>query len=166
MESEISKIFRVGTLCLAALIAQLIGCEARDDTVSTAATRAAATFIADPRQMSTERVYLYSAYHATDLAVVEGTLAFSLDVSGRVSGRWTTRRTDVEPSIDVGPQVGTGTLEGEVERDGRLVLRTTSIADYEVLIVCESSSGDMRGHWQYRNDAGVAASGRFVATEK
>jgi hypothetical protein len=127
-----------------------------------------------PTQSTTaaaKNAFRYIGYH-NGVSVVEGTLEFAVASDGSISGDWNLRRTAAgapqNPSnaaIKLGPQVGQGELIGEVAA-GQMVLRTTSIADYEVILVSTHfNQNEISGIWQYRTFVGVETEGTFRATK-
>ena len=107
--------------------------------------------------------YRYLAYHNSSDPVVVGSLHIVTNEDGSITGTWKLTRTGTQPTLEVGPQVGSGRLWIEIDRSARIIMRTTMIADFEVIMVGTKENDKVRGEWQYRNDTGTVATGEFTA---
>jgi hypothetical protein len=104
--------------------------------------------------------------------VVEGQLEFAVASDGKVSGNWKLARvvpvsgqSSTISALALGPQIGEGELTGEVTA-GQLAMRTTNVADYEVILVSTNFSGEqISGTWHYCTDSGVETKGTFRADQ-
>ena len=114
-----------------------------------------------------EDVYRYTAYDEADRAVVAGTLyvvylpSDVLDEPDRLQGRWALDAT----AEGVGPQDGTGALEGTIGGGAVSVNLNPGMADDNVYLHgrFEDDRARMTGEWSYATFAGPQAGGRFEA---
>ena len=115
------------------------------------------------------RVYSYVAFGAADTVTrVVGTLAFRDLVTRfpcRINGTWNLRAVG-DPG-NVGPQVGAGTLEGEVDQAGKVHINLNpGMADNNVFLIGSfvgGPRGSIEGEWRVSTFVGEVATGRFRA---
>jgi hypothetical protein len=105
-------------------------------------------------------VYAYRATSGTD-AVVEGTMSIELHADSSVTGRWTLQRIPgSDPRIVVGPQIGTGTLAGEVVAGRIVVDLNPGWADNNVFLALRGTARDLlTGTWDHATIIGPVAGG-------
>jgi len=106
----------------------------------------------------------YEATTTVGLPLLEGELRLRYPTDSTVAGTWSIRRLPgADPSLEVGPQVGTGTLIGI--RDGHTLNLdlNPNWADNNVMLTGEAAAGALRGRWTWSAFTGPRASGRFTA---
>lgn len=106
----------------------------------------------------------YEATTTVGLPLLEGELRLRYPTDSTVAGTWSIRRLpNADPSIEVGPQVGAGTVAGF--RDGHTLYLDLNPgwADDNVMLVGEAAAGALRGRWTWSAFTGPRASGRFTA---
>jgi len=106
----------------------------------------------------------YEATTTVGLPLLEGELVLRYPTDSTVAGTWSIRRSPgADPDIEVGPQVGSGTLVGM--RDGNTLYLDLNPgwADNNVMLVGEASAGALRGRWTWSAFTGPRSSGRFTA---
>jgi hypothetical protein len=137
--------------------------------VTTPAPNPGATSATRPVPAKLQKFHYVGSYLGTP--VVEGTLQIQVAPTGTVTGLWELALTPSaneklrSATVTLGPQIGQGELGGEVAR-GQIFLRTTTVADYEVIFVSTHfDPNEIRGTWQFRTDAGVEKEGTFRATQ-
>ena len=120
----------------------------------------ATTSFLDKTTVETETAYQYVGYTHDGVAVVRGTLTLSVSDVGRVVGRWELRGAD--PGR-IGPQVGRGTLTGNVVNGILFVNLNPQNADNNVLLSGRFSRTEYVGRWEWVGFRGVLNAGTFRA---
>lgn len=118
------------------------------------------------------RVYAYAAFGSADtVSRVVGTLTLQSAVTrfpASLAGTWDLRA--VGDAGDVGPQVGTGTFEGEIDSAGKVRINLNpGMADNNVFLVGAFVGGPqtaIAGQWRVSTFVGETAGGRFTATPR
>ena len=108
------------------------------------------------------QVYRYSAFDSFGNEVVRGVLVVVIDDAHRVSGRWDLRQTDPE-AIMIGPQVGSGTLEGMINGKKIWLNLNPENADNNVILSGTYCGRGVWGIWEFVGFPGVLNSGTFRA---
>ena len=109
-----------------------------------------------------EQTWEYTAYTSSGTAVVTGT--FIVRGDGRdLTGTWATEL--LQPSANVGPQVGTGELRGSWDVEGQSVFfdMNPGWADNNVFLVGEPTGDALSGTWSHSTLLGPVAGGQFLA---
>ncbi len=97
--------------------------------------------------------------------VVEGQLQITSVESNRLKGKWDLKAIGNPPNL--GPQIGTGALEGEVTNDGGVRINLNpSMADNNVSLTGKIEERRIRGEWSYSGFAGIINRGAFEATKE
>jgi len=109
-----------------------------------------------------EQAYRYSAFDSLGKEVVRGMLFIAIDDLHRVSGRWRLCQTDPEARM-IGPQVGSGTLEGMIRGKQIWVNLNPGNADNNVMLSGTYYGAVIEGMWQFVGFPGVLNSGTFRA---
>ena len=109
-----------------------------------------------------EQAYRYSAFDSLGNEVVRGMLFIAIDDLHRVSGRWRLCQTDPEARM-IGPQVGSGTLEGMIHGKQIWVNLNPGNADNNVMLSGTYYGAVIEGMWQFVGFPGVLNSGTFRA---
>ena len=92
--------------------------------------------------------YAYTGYDRNGKEIVKGTLSLAVDDSGRISGTWDLALTDTT-AIMIGPQVGEGTLVGEVRGEEAGINLNPDFVDNNVLLFGHFTMAGIAGVWQY-----------------
>ncbi len=114
--------------------------------------------------------YTYTAQDANGTPVVSGQLDLDFEGSGnasgypiQITGTWQLSRTD--DTAQIGPQVGTGTLEGTVSEKNEIVINLNpGIADDNIFLVGRFDNdlyGNFSGEWTYSTFIGPTEQGTF-----
>jgi hypothetical protein len=119
-----------------------------------------ATSSLDKTTLETQTALQYVGYSRDGIVVVRGTLTLSVSTVGRVVGRWELRGAD---PARIGPQVGRGTLTGNLV-DGILSINLNpQNADNNVLLSGRFSRTEYAGRWEWVGLRGVLNAGTFRA---
>jgi hypothetical protein len=105
--------------------------------------------------------YRYTAF-LEGSPVVEGLLQLNEVSTTRVSGSWELARIG-SPTIQVGPQVGTGTLEGSFDGAVLSINLNPGVADNNVFLTGTFQGDTIRGQWSFSGFPGVINEGTFTA---
>lgn len=105
--------------------------------------------------------YRYTAF-LEGSPVVEGLLQLDEVSTTRVSGRWEFARIG-SSTIQVGPQVGTGTLEGSFDGAVLNINLNPGVADNNVFLTGTFQGDTIRGDWSFSGFPGVISQGTFIA---
>jgi len=116
----------------------------------------------DPLFRVSGQAYRYSAFDSFGNEVVRGVLVIAIDDSHRVSGRWDLKQTDPEASM-IGPQVGSGTLEGMINGKKIWLNLNPENADNNVILSAMYYCAGIWGVWEFVGFPGVLNSGTFRA---
>ncbi len=105
-------------------------------------------------------------YRATTLTgepLLTGSLVMNLDDS-LVTGTWSiTWAAGADTSVEVGPQVGSGTLVGRRSGNSLVLDLNPGWADNNALLVGELTVSGVAGRWQWNTITGPRTEGRFTA---
>jgi hypothetical protein len=129
----------------------------------------------DPTGLSTQDVvallkrgpaqsYAYSAFDASGAEVVRGVMLIVISDSSRVNGLWDLEETGGGAGM-IGPQVGSGELEGTLEGTKIGVNLNPQYADNNVVLLGTLSATGFEGTWQYVGFPGVLNTGTFRAAK-
>jgi hypothetical protein len=105
--------------------------------------------------------YRYTAVHSGS-PVVEGFLHLDEVSTTRVSGRWELSRVG-SANVEVGPQVGTGTLAGSFDGQTLSVDLNPGFADNNVFLAGTFQGNTLRGEWNFSGFPGPISQGTFIA---
>jgi len=106
--------------------------------------------------------YTYCAFDTFGTALVRGVMFLAIDDSDRVTGLWDLRRIGTGPTM-IGPQVGTGRLEGFREGATIWMNLNPQYADNNVMLFGTIRGSGIYGTWEYIGFPGVLSRGRFRA---
>ncbi len=123
--------------------------------------------VTGPEELS--GVYVYQATDSTGTLLLTGTLQILFHDDSSVTGSWVIERTpDAETDTEVGPQVGEGTLQGQLSAEDLVLDLNPGVADANVFLagalVRGSPAPRLEGDWSYSTLAGAVAAGHFIAT--
>jgi hypothetical protein len=105
--------------------------------------------------------YRYTAF-LEGSPVVEGFLQLDVLTTTQVSGSWEFARIG-SSTIQVGPQVGTGTLEGSFDGAVLSMNLNPGVADNNVFLSGTFQGDTIRGEWSFSGFPGVISQGTFIA---
>jgi len=106
--------------------------------------------------------YAYRALDSSGTELVRGVLFVTMEDSTRLSGFWNLEATG-NGQGRIGPQVGSGTLEGFLEGAEIQINLNPDYADNNVFLLGTMSASGFDGTWQFVGFPGVLASGTFRA---
>lgn len=106
--------------------------------------------------------YSYKAYNSKGDLVVEGTLKLTITKDGDVSGTWTLAKKGQSDSV--GPQVGTGMLDGKKDGATININLNPGWADNNVFLNGKIENGKIIGKWSWSTFIGPTSEGNFEAT--
>jgi hypothetical protein len=118
-----------------------------------------------PRGSLRSAVLHYSAASAQGAPLLAGSLRLEAHDDSTVTGTWAIDWVvGADTTAPVGPQVGSGTLSGQLYGDGSLALNLNPLyADNNVVLYSEVTTTGLSGQWTWSGFAGPLASGRFSA---
>jgi hypothetical protein len=106
-------------------------------------------------------VYSYVARSGV-IPVVNGTMTLQVDEDSAVTGSWELRRVPgSDPTIQVGPQLGSGTLAGRLDASGSIAVDLNpGWADNNVFLVLGGTTRyRLTGTWDHSTFIGPVAGG-------
>lgn len=124
----------------------------------------------DPLVLTSGGNYTYEAYSPVGLKVLQGTIHLewpSMDeerIDQPIVGTWSIDWVPgADHSVQVGPQVGSGFLEGRVNEDGLVLNLNPEQRDDNVWLHAEVHGNTIIGAWAWSTIAGPTTNGRFTA---
>ena len=117
-----------------------------------------------PAPSSPIGVYQYSGYDKAGKKVVEGLLEITSIESNRLKGTWQLK--PIGNAEKIGPQVGTGTLVGELNKDTVNINLNPNMADNNVNLTGKIEGAHFHGDWSFSGFAGVISQGTFEGRRK
>ncbi len=123
--------------------------------------------VTGPEELS--GVYVYQATDSTGTVLLIGTLQILFHDDSSVSGSWGIERApDADIDTEVGPQVGEGTLQGQLSAEDLVLDLNPGSADNNVFLagalVRGSPAPRLAGDWSHSTLAGAVTAGHFTAT--
>ena len=109
---------------------------------------------------SEERIYCYTARDSTGTRAARG-LLFLTRITNRVVGHWRIEKTETTGLI--GPQTGSGRLEGVWEGDSLRIELRPDWRDNNAMLIGRGTELSLDGSWICSSFAGITASGTFTA---
>lgn len=114
-------------------------------------------------------VYVYQATDSAGTLLLTGTLQLVFHDDWSVTGSWGIDwAPDADTDTEVGPQVGEGTLQGQLSAEDLVLDLSPGIADNNVFLVGALVRGSLApqlaGDWSYSTLLGAVAAGHFTAT--
>ena len=105
-------------------------------------------------------VYFYTAFDSAGARLVEGTLSLTINDSS-VTGEW--HLSKISTAQNIGPQVGSGQLQGSMH-DGTLSLNLNpQWVDNNVFLFGKIENSIFRGSWSWSTFVGITNAGSFEA---
>lgn len=108
--------------------------------------------------------YQYIGYDSHGNKVVEGRLSLTSLEADRLKGDWQLNK--VGETGNIGPQVGTGNLSGELSKGEIYINLNPNMADNNVRLRGKVEGNRFQGTWSYDGESGAISQGTFVATRK
>jgi len=105
--------------------------------------------------------YFYKAYSSDGSVAVSGRIDLGLSADSTLSGTWTLIATS--DAKNIGPQVGSGRLAGNVHSARVFINLSPNIVDNNVFLNGTLGSNSMSGTWTWSTLIGPTASGKFEA---
>ena len=135
--------------------------------VCTFAVAACSSDVVAPRaSLSRSHTLRYDAYSDRFRPLLSGSFDLVVHEDSTVTGNWTiTWVSGVDTTTPVGPQVGSGALQGHVLPDTSVWLNLNpDFVDYNVFLSGAATAKGLSGRWGYSTIAGEQVHGRFTAT--
>lgn len=107
--------------------------------------------------------YTYKAYNAKGDIVVEGTFRLTINGTGEISGSWAFAKRG--QSNNIGPQIGTGALNGKKDGSAITINLNPGWADNNVFLNGKIENGTITGKWSWSTFIGPTSEGPFDAKE-
>lgn len=108
--------------------------------------------------------YAYSGYDSTGVKIVQGWIKISFDDSTTISGDWELDK--IGDPQNIGPQVGTGTLMGNLQNNQLFLNLNPNYIDNNVFLICPYDDPKLTGKWNYAGFPGIINYGSFVAEKE
>ncbi len=144
-------------LLLVASLASFAACAGRNNTTNPPPTTAKPA-----PTPALEGVLQYRAFDATGVLVCRGTLTLIPSTASQVSGTW--QISSIGDAGEIGPQTGSGTLEGTIEESGLISVNLNpSNADNNVYLNGTFDGRRFAGDWTFSTFVGTRATGTFEA---
>lgn len=113
---------------------------------------------------TTDLIYHYTGYTRDGRAVVQGTIQLVARGDNGFTGRWRLRSL-VDPNR-IGPQVGTGTLAGQMVNGSLVINLNPDMVDNNVILTGRLSRVSFVGRWEWVGFAGPITGGTFHAQRR
>jgi hypothetical protein len=113
-----------------------------------------------------ETRYLYKGFDTNGNLVVEGVLNLSVGATNRVQGDWKLQEIKPNKLKKLGPQIGSGKLDGQIRQDKINLDLNPGWADNNVILNGQITTTNIFGTWGYFGFAGKMVGGKFEAVMK
>jgi len=134
--------------------------------VCTLAVAACSGDVNAPRaSLSRNHTLRYDAYTDQFRPLLSGSFDLVVHEDSTVTGNWIINWVSgVDTTTPVGPQVGSGALQGRLWPDTTVWLNLNpNYFDYNVFLVGAATVNGLAGRWDYSGFPGTLAHGRFTA---
>ncbi|MFC1725081.1 hypothetical protein ACFL4T_05600 [candidate division KSB1 bacterium] len=111
------------------------------------------------------RIYLYTGYDSTGVAIVSGKLIIDFLEKGELEGQWELSRISTNTD-NIGPQLGKGRHIGHVENDTAWIALNPDFADNNVGLSGRLDKNEFKGKWTYSSFIGLTNWGTFMAVKR
>lgn len=108
-----------------------------------------------------EGAYAYMGYDSIGIKIVEGWISFDFVDSTTISGEWELDK--IGDPKNIGPQVGTGQLGGNVQNSQIYLNLNPNFIDNNIFLASPYDNHKLEGEWTYAGFPGVINYGSFVA---
>jgi hypothetical protein len=107
------------------------------------------------------------AYEASSLAgkpLIRGRLNIDILPDSSIVGTWTADwAPGADRTVEVGDQIGRGTLRGRQTAEGGYIVLNPGYADNNVILLPTATDRGFTGTWYWSTNAGPRTQGRFTA---
>jgi hypothetical protein len=110
--------------------------------------------------------YHYKGFDTNGALVVEGVLSLSINNTNRVEGEWKLHEVKPEKIKNLGNQIGSGKLAGQINESKINLDLNPGWADNNVLLNGEVTTTNIFGTWGFYGFAGEIVGGKFEAVKK
>ncbi len=108
--------------------------------------------------------FAYTGYDSTGVKIVQGWIKIVFDDSTAISGEWELDK--IGDPQNIGPQVGSGTLMGNLENNQLFLNLNPDYVDNNVFLICSYDDQQLAGKWNYSGLPGIINYGTFIAERK
>ena len=106
--------------------------------------------------------YEYTAYFAKSLVIcANGSMEMTIATDSTITGSWDISAADGFSEKEIGPQIGTGKLEGSIKAGKIFINLNPEWADNNILLNADYSKDQFGGSWVWSTFRGPSASGGF-----
>ena len=118
-------------------------------------------FVACEEERLKDKPYQYIAYYGTSLRVcAKGTIEFTIENDSTLVGTWSIEANDGFTQNEIGPQVGSGKLTGQIKNDQFYVNLNPGWSNNNIFL--NGYYGDVtHGWWSWSTFNGARSSGSF-----
>jgi hypothetical protein len=109
--------------------------------------------------------YAYSGYDPAGNLVVTGRLSLVSLTNGRLQGQWNLQQAG-DTSVRLGPQIGTGVLDGHVVGNQVWIGLNPNYVDNNVNLLGLWGGNTLTGRWEYYGFFGPLGQGPFTAVRQ
>ena len=121
----------------------------------------------EDKNQDDDKQYEYTAYYGKSLRVcVQGKMELNIGTDSTITGTWKTEVVGGFSENDVGPQIGTGELKGNI-KDGKFYLQMNpGFIDNNIDLTGVSFVDEYSGTWVWISFVGITSSGSFKLKKK
>ena len=106
----------------------------------------------------------YTAYDSLGAIVAGGTISFEIQDTTNITGEWEINK--VGDPKNIGPQTGSGKLEGNLTDESLMIGLNPDFRDNNVFLEGKPEENKYTGKWYYSSFIGLTNWGTFVAEKK
>jgi hypothetical protein len=111
---------------------------------------------------NSNNIYEYTAYFARNLVVcASGAIEMTIATDSTITGSWDISPADGFSEKDIGPQIGTGKLEGNIKAGKIFINLNPEWIDNNILLNADYSKDQFAGSWVWSTFIGPTSSGSF-----
>ena len=106
--------------------------------------------------------YKYTAYFGKSLVVcASGFIEMTIAIDSTITGSWEISAANKYSEKEIGPQIGTGKLEGSIKSGKIFINLNPGWADNNIFLNADYSKDQFKGSWLCSTFIGPSASGSF-----
>ena len=106
--------------------------------------------------------YKYTAYFGKSLVVcASGFIEMTIAIDSTITGSWEISAANKYSEKEIGPQIGTGKLEGNIKAGKIFMNLNPGWADNNIFLNADYSKDQFKGSWLWSAFIGPSASGSF-----
>ena len=106
--------------------------------------------------------YKYTAYFGKSLVVcASGFIEMTIAIDSTITGSWEISAANEFSEKEIGPQIGTGKLEGSIKAEKIFINLNPEWIDNNILLNADYSKDQFAGSWVWSTFIGPTASGSF-----